>query len=182
MAQQQQQQNSDNSMAPVWIIPGVYHRFSSLEGWTSIYRRFCFLLNILQAKLVSLFITNPHLDSNVYLMQTIDPASVNWDQFIDLTRAVGDYIRYPVAVILVLLAFFLYKSNITLKFRKAHNMKTLRFRSNRTGWPLCQLLKKIWPMKTLVRPLGYGLNSYGVCSKISFIKKEDALLDTQCLD
>ena len=109
MAQQPQQQGggSDNSMAPVWIMVLLF--ITAFLIWKFAHQyivAFVFYLNVLQAKLVSLFVSNPHLESNVYLMQTIDPGTVEWDQFVALTRSVGDYIRYPVVVILVILSLF----------------------------------------------------------------------------
>ncbi|MCA0404475.1 MAG: phosphoesterase, partial [Proteobacteria bacterium] len=109
MAQQQQPQNNDNSMAPVWImvllIVTVFFIWKSAHGYIV---AGVFYLNVLQAKVVSLFVDSADLQNNVYLMQTIDPNTVDWDQFLILTRSVGDYIRYPVVIILALLAIFLY--------------------------------------------------------------------------
>ena len=76
-------------------------------------------------------------------MQTIDPRTVGWDDLVDMTRSVGDFMRYPVVVIMVVLAIVLYKSNITLKFRKAHDMKSLRAQEQ-FNWPaIMPIVKKI---------------------------------------
>src|SRR3990167_4180632 len=120
MAQQQQSSsgsNSDQSMTPVWLVVILF--VVGFFVW-KIFKvqivSFLFYINYWQARLVTLFISAPNLLNDMYLMQTVDPASVDWDQFVALTTRVGNYIRYPIAAILLLLAFFLYRSNIILKF------------------------------------------------------------------
>ncbi len=68
------------------------------------------------------------------LIKTIDPATVEWSDLVAVTRSVGNYLRYPVVIILLCLAVILYKSNIILKFRKVHNMKSLR-NQEQYNWP-----------------------------------------------
>ncbi len=183
MGQQQQQQGGggDNSMAPVWITILVFVTVYII--WKTGHQyivAFVFYLNVLQAKLVSLFVANPHLDSNVYLMQTIDPATVNWDQFVILTRSVGDYIRYPVAVLLVIMAFFLYKSNITLKFRRTHNMKTLRAQEQQNWLAIMPVIKEDLANEDVNKgPWAMALSPMEFARKYHLLKKEDALLDKQ---
>ncbi|KTC68122.1 IcmP protein [Legionella birminghamensis] len=180
MAQQSQQQGGgDNSMAPVWIMVLVF-----LIGWLIWYAghqyivAFVFKLNVLQAKLVSLFISNPKLENDVYLMQTIDPATVSWNQFLDLTRTVGDYIRYPVIVILVALAFYLYQSNVVLKFRRAHDMKTLRAQEQ-YNWPaIMPVVKEDLVSQDINKgPWAMALTPMEFARKYHLLRKDDAILD-----
>ncbi|MBA2709345.1 MAG: type IVB secretion system coupling complex protein DotM/IcmP [Tatlockia sp.] len=180
MAQQQQQQGGgDNSMAPVWITVLIF--ITAFIVWKTAHQyivAFVFYLNILQAKLVSLFITNPHLESNVYLMQTIDPATVDWDQFVALTRSVGDYIRYPVIVLLVISAIFLYKSNITLKFRKTHSMKTLRSQEQHNWLAIMPIVKEDLTNEDVSKgPWAMALTPMEFARKYHLLKKDDVLLD-----
>lgn len=182
MAQQPQQQGggSDNSMAPVWIMVLLF--ITAFLIWKFAHQyivAFVFYLNVLQAKLVSLFVTNPHLESNVYLMQTIDPGTVEWDQFVALTRSVGDYIRYPVVVILVILSLFLYKSDIKLKFRRFHNMKTLRSQEQRNWLAIIPIIKEDLANTDLSKgPWAMGLTPMEFARKYHLLRKEDALLDS----
>ena len=119
MAQQQQggSGGGDNSMAPVWITVLLFLALYFIWKMGSKYIvAVVFKLNLLQAKVVTLFVTSPKLANDIYLMQTMDPATVGWKQFLALTESVGDYTRYPVMLVLVVLAIYLYQSNITLKF------------------------------------------------------------------
>ncbi len=180
MAQQQQQQGGgDNSMAPVWIMVLLF--ITAFLVWKFAHQyivSFVFYLNILQAKLVSLFVTNPNLESNVYLMQTIDPATVDWDQFVALTRSVGNYIRYPVIILLVIAGFFLYKSNITLKFRKTHSMKTLRSQEQHNWLAIMPIVKEDLTNEDVSKgPWAMALTPIEFARKYNLLKKDDALLD-----
>ncbi|KTC95940.1 type IVB secretion system coupling complex protein DotM/IcmP [Legionella feeleii] len=181
MAQQAQQQggSGDNSMAPVWIMVLLFLTLFFI--WRTAHQHivaFVFYLNILQAKLVTLFVSNEQLASNVYLMQTIDPATVDWDQFLTLTRSVGDYIRYPVVLILVVLAIFLYKSDITLKFRRPHNMNTLRAQEQH-NWLAIMPVVNLDLADTDINtgPWAMALTPIEFARKYKLLKKDDALLD-----
>lgn len=135
MAQQQQQQGSDNGMAPIWIMVLLF--ITVFIIWKTGHQYIVmtvFQINIWQAKLVNLFIHNEQLTNLIYLMQTLDPNAVDWNQLLETTRAVGDFMRYPVVLVLVVLALILYRSNITLRFRKTHDMRTLRAQEQ-FNWP-----------------------------------------------
>ncbi|KTD45434.1 IcmP protein [Legionella quinlivanii] len=180
MAQQPQQQGGgDNSMAPVWIMVLVF-----LIGWIIWYAghqyivAFVFKINVLQAKLVSLFISSSKLDNDVYLMQTIDPATISWTQFLDLTRTVGDYVRYPVIVILVALAFYLYQSNVVLKFKRAHDMKSLRAQEQ-YNWPaIMPIIKEDLVSQDINKgPWAMAMTPLEFARKYHLLRKDDAILD-----
>lgn len=181
MAQQQQQQGGgDNSMAPVWITVLVF--LAAYVIWRTSHQylvAFVFYLNVLQAKLVSLFVSNPNLERNVYLMQTIDPSTVEWDQFVALTRSVGDYIRFPVIILLVIAALILYQSNITLKFRKTHNMKTLRAQEQQNWLAIMPVIKEDLTNEDISKgPWAMALTPMEFARKYNLLKKDDILLDT----
>ncbi len=108
----------------------------------------------MQAKLVNLFIRDPLLANQIYLMQTVDPTAVDWNQLMDTPVTVGDYMRYPVVLVLIVLAIILYQSNIILKFRKTHNMKTLRAQEQ-YNWPaIMPVIKEDLVSKISVKDLG----------------------------
>ncbi len=181
MAQQQQQPNSDNSMAPVWIIILLF--FTVFIIWKVGHQyivAFVFQINIWQAKLVNLFINNKELANQIYLMQTLDPSTVELDQLVSMTREVGDFMRYPVVVVLIVLAIVLYNSNITLKFRKAHNMNTLRTQEQ-FNWPaIMPIIKEDLVSQDVNKgPWAMALSPMEFARKYNLLKKDDALLDTQ---
>ncbi len=180
MAQQAQQQSqSDNSMAPVWLTVLLFITLYII--WAAGHKyivSFVFNLNILQAKFLSYFIDTSALSKNLYLMETIDPSSVSWGQLIDFTQSVSDYMRYPILVILIIFAFILYKSNVTLKFRKVHDMKTLRAQEQ-YNWPAIMPVVKQDLLETDINtgPWAMALSPMEFARKYQLLKKEDMLLD-----
>lgn len=180
MAQQQQQGgNSDNSMAPVWLIVLLF--ITLLIVWKVAHQHivsFVFYLNLLQAKLISFFIKDPQLETSIYIMQTIDPAAVDWKQFLLLTSAVGNYVRYPVIIILVILAFLLYKSDIKLKFRRAHSMKTLRAQEQHNWLAIMPIVKEDLVSADVNKgPWAMAMTPMDFARKYNLLRREDILLD-----
>jgi intracellular multiplication protein IcmP len=179
MAQQQQQQGGDNSMAPVWITALVV--VTLVFVWYLGHKHivsFVFFVNLLQAKLVNLFIGNAQLSNEIYLMQTLDPSTVDWGQLVLLTRLVGNYMRYPITGLLVLFAILLYKSDVTLKFRKAHDMRTLRAQEQ-YNWPaIMPIIKEDLVNEDINKgPWAMALSPMEFARKYQLLKKDDVLLD-----
>lgn len=171
--------NNDNSMAPVWIT--VLIMFTLYIIWRTGHQYivgFIFQVNLIQAKFINLFFHSPKLANDIYLMETLDSSSVEWAQLVNLTSSVGDYMRYPIVGILVLLAFLLYRSNITLKFRKTHSMKTLRAQEQ-FNWPAIMPVIKHDIVSEDVNkgPWAMALTPLEFAQKYNLLRKDDALLD-----
>lgn len=182
MAQQSQSQSSgssDNSMAPVWIMILLF--LTCFFIWKFAHRHIVviiFYLNVLQAKLVNFFVGGSKLANEIYLMQTVDPSSVTWDQLLELTESVGNYTRYPVVGLLVVLALFLYRSDITLKFRKAYDMKSLRAQEQHNWTAIMPVAKQdLISMDINTGPWAMALTPIEFARKYQLLKKEDVLLD-----
>ncbi len=182
MAQQQQAQGGgggDNSMAPVWITVLLF--FTVYFIWKMAHPyivAFVFQINILEAKLVSLIYDPKVLAEEVSIMQTVDPAAISWDQLTALTRSIGNYMRYPLGIGLIILAVWLYMSNVTLKFRRTHSMKTLRAQEQ-YNWPAIMPVIK----EDLITadpdqgPWAMALTPIEFSRKYNLLKKNDLLLD-----
>lgn len=130
MAQQQQQGGgSDSGYGPIWIMVGLFLVASFIWVFGKAYIvKFVFYINILQAKVISLFTSR--LDNDIYMMEIIDPNQVDLNQLVAVTTIVGEYTRYPAMLILFILATILYFNNVTLKFRKTYSMNSLRNQEN----------------------------------------------------
>lgn len=183
MAQQQQQSggSSDNSMAPIWITVLLFLALVLIWKIAHGYIvSFVFYLNVFEAKLVSFFVNSNELARDVYLMQTINPDAVDWEQFLSLTRSVGNYIRYPIGIILIILAIVLYRSNITLKFRRLHNMDTLRSQEQYNWMAIMPVIREDLVSTDIDKgPWAMALTPMEFARKYHLLKKEDALLDNQ---
>lgn len=181
MAGQPQQQpgSSDNSMAPVWITILLFITLFILWKFGHEYIvAFVFKINIIQAKLVNFFMNNQDLANQIYLMQTLDPSTVDWDNLVEMTRRVGNYMRYPVVFGLVLMALILYMSNVTLKFRKMYDMKSLRSQEQ-YNWPaIMPVVKEDLVSEDVNKgPWAMALTPMEFARKYNLLKREDALLD-----
>lgn len=181
MAQQSQQQQggSDNSMAPIWIMVLLF--ITVFLIWKMGHQYIVmvvFQINIWQARLVNLFVHNEQLSNLIYLMQTVDPNAVDWDQLVMTTKEVGDFMRYPVVVVLLVLAVVLYRSNITLKFRKVYDMRKLR-EQEQYNWPsIMPVVKEDLVSQDLNKgPWAMAMTPMEFARKYGLLKKEDALLD-----
>lgn len=180
MAQQQQSSGQgDNSLAPVWITILLF--LTAWIIWKTGHRpivNLVFFINIWEAKFLNLFLNNPSLKEQVYLMQTIDPNAVEWDQLVDMTRGVGDFMRYPIVGILVISAIVLYNSNLGLKFRKAHDMKSLRAQEQ-FNWPaIMPIVKEDLVSQDVNKgPWAMALTPLEFARKYQLLRKDDALLD-----
>ena len=175
----QQQSGQDNSMGPIWVMVllfiSVYFIWKVGHNYIV---SFVFFITVWQGKLVNLFINSPSLSAQIYLMQTIDPATVDWNQLLDMARSVGDFMRYPVVLTLVIFAALLYNSNIKLKYRKAHDMKSLRAQEQ-FNWPaIMPIVKEDLAAQDInVGPWAMALTPYEFSKKYNLLKKNDALLD-----
>lgn len=179
MAAQQQQSGNDNSMAPVWIMVVVF--LIGYVIWREAHQyivSFVFFFNIWQAKLVNLFLGGEALDNVIDIMQTVDPVSVNWNQLVTLTTIVGEYIRYPVIVILAALAIWLYQSDITQKFRKAHDMKSLITQEQYNWNAIMPVIKEdLTSMDVNTGPWAMAMTPMEFSRQYGLLKKDDVLLD-----
>jgi intracellular multiplication protein IcmP len=129
----QQQQQSDNALAPLWIMG-----LALAVGWLlwKVFHAeivtFAFHAKILQAQLVNMVTHN--MSGVIAIMKAAVPAQVTFEQLTEASTIVGNYMRYPIMFILVVLAVILYISDITQKFRKTYSMDTL-----------LNAEKKLWP-------------------------------------
>lgn len=180
MAQQAQGQGGgDNSMTPIWITVFLFFvvYFIWIVGRAYIVS-FIFFLNLMQAKLLQLFISGQPLADDIYMMQTLNPGSVDWNQLMAITAHIGSYARYPVIAFLVVLGVILYKSDVTLKYRRAHNMKTLRAQEQQ-NWPaIIPVVKEdLVSIDINTGPWAMALTPLEFARKNKLLKKNDALMD-----
>jgi intracellular multiplication protein IcmP len=177
--QQQQQQSGDHSMAAVWIMALVL--FTLYFIWKSAHEYIVsvvFYLNILQASFIQLFINNDELATSIYLMQTIDPRSVEIHQLLGLTEYVGTFVRYPVMVVLIILSYFLFKSDLTVRYKKTHSMKTLR-EQEQNNWPAISPVvnEDLIEADINVGPWAMALTPMEFARKYDLLKKNDLILE-----
>ena len=176
MAQQQGgggNSGGDSSYGPIWIIVILFLLGAVIWRVGKVYIiKTIFAINMFQAKIISLF--TPKLDVFIYKMETVDPQSVTFNNLIEVTTAIGDYTKYPVSALLMILAAILYFSNVTLKFRKTYSMDSLRQQEN-VNW------KQIIPVSNLdlintdidKGPWAMSLTPMEFSKKYNLLRKDD---------
>ncbi|MDF1684130.1 MAG: type IVB secretion system coupling complex protein DotM/IcmP [Legionellaceae bacterium] len=181
MAQQQQSGGGDNSLAPVWITILLF--LTAYFIWYLAHRYIVmaiFAVDLVQAKLVHLVLGGSVLAEEIDLMQTVDPALVQWSDLVELTSRVGAYMRYPFAVVLCGLALILYRSNTALRYRKTYSMKSLREQEQK-NWPCITPIVKAEDLVSQdinVGPWAMALTPVEFARNHKLLKREDPLIDT----
>lgn len=181
MAQQQQSGGgADNSLAPVWITILIFFVVYLIWHFAHQYIvQTIFAFNLVQAKLVSLVLGSSTLRDEIVFMKMADPKLVPWNDVVVITERVGVYIRYPVTLILCGLAIRLYRSNITLRYRKTYSMKSLR-EQEQTNWPCITPVVKqqdLVKMDINKGPWAMAQTPVEFARSHNLLKKEDPLLD-----
>lgn len=177
--QQSQGQSGDNSLTPIWLTLLLF--ITVFFIWKTAHQYIVmtvFSLSLIEARIIYFFTHSPQLADDIYLMQTLNPASVDWAQLVGILSHVGQYLRYPIVAVLALLAIFLYKSDVTLRFRRAHNMKTLRMQEQ-LNWPSIMPVIKQDLVSTDISkgPWAMALTPMEFARKNNLLKKNDALMD-----
>jgi len=179
MAQQSQQSSGDDSMAPIWLTLLLF--FVAFIVWYFAHDyivNFVFAITLFQAKLVALVLGPQVLSEEIYFMQTIDPSAIDLNLLQDTLFRVGAYTRYPYGALLLLSAVILYRSDVTAKFHRAHDMKSLRAQEQ-ANWPCIMPVVKqdLAKVDINVGPWAMALNPLEFARKLNLLRKEDPLLD-----
>lgn len=142
MAKGGQGDQSEGSTGILWIIAallifsaGIWIAFKSqIVG-------FYFSFKLWEIGIISHF-TNQLNDVRAAILST-PYKDVTFPDVVHLGNAVGEYVRYPIVLIIFILAFFIYFTNTTRSFKRVYSMKDL-----------AELEKINWPQITPVVGLG----------------------------
>ena len=178
MAQQGGQQ-ADDSMAPIWIMAIVF--FGLFVIWFTAHAyivRFVFSIDLFLARITQLAVDSPLLSQEIMMLQYTDPTQVTWQELMLHTTVIGSFIRYPLCVIVFVLAGVLYQSDVTRKYHTAHNMKTLRAQEQ-VNWPCIMPVVKLDLAKVDINtgPWAMALSPMEFARKYDLLKRDDPLID-----
>lgn len=82
------------------------------------------------------------VQSDIQLVNQITPATLSLDIAQALSTEVGEFLRYPLGVIIALLAIYVYRTHLLMRYKKRHSMKTL-LQSELQNWPQIKVIKNI---------------------------------------
>lgn len=131
---QQPSQQGDNSLTPFWIICGLF-----AVGWGIWYFAheqiswFILQVRLYEARLIGFFIGSS-ANELIGSIRNISPSSADFNVLNNISTVVGDYLRYPVIVILIVLALIIYLGKATARFKKTYSMHQL-VQDERESWP-----------------------------------------------
>lgn len=176
--QQQSQGGGDNSLAALWmtllffaLLGGIWYVFHAQIV------AFVFKLKYLEALMAAIF-----SGKAIALAQTlnnINPAGIKIGVLVSVLGEVGQYIRYPVVIILMILAVVLFYTHPTLRFKKIHNMKTL-YEQEKFNWPQIMPVSKVDMVKEPIEkgPWGMSLTPMQFAKRFKLIVEEREKLVT----
>ncbi len=179
MAQQQQQQGGDHSMAAAWIMALIF--LSLYVAWKIAQAQivsFVFYFNIIEATLVNAILHDDKIDTYIYLLKTMSPNSVEFSQLVELSDFIGSYVRYPVIIVIIILSIFLYRSDLTTKYKRSHSMQSLR-KQEQANWPSISPVvnEDLVSIDINEGPWAMALSPMEFARKHNLLKKNDVLLD-----
>ena len=127
------QGGSDNSLGPLWVMVGIFVAgWLSWTAWHTEIIMVYFKLKEVEIGLVSFFTSV--LEPLATWLKHVDPGSVSFTQAADVSTIIGEYLRYPIILILGVFAFVLYFLNINSRFRKSYTMQSL-IEEEKSNWP-----------------------------------------------
>ncbi len=128
-----QQGQPDNSMGILWIIGAAFIAGAGIwYGFKKNIVSFYLTLKLWEIALVSVF--THKLDDVRTIIITTDPTKFTFHEVSLLGEAVGNYLRFPFVLIIVVLAFIIYYSNSTRSFKRAYDMTALA-EAEKANWP-----------------------------------------------
>lgn len=87
---------------------------------------------------ISFFVDDPDLQTRtLFTQQAFEEGTSNlltMHEAGQLALVTGEYLRYPIGILLVLMAWFLYRGHATMRFNKSYNMDALA-RQEKGNWP-----------------------------------------------
>ncbi len=132
-AQQQQQQGGDNSLAPFWIIVAIFAVVWII--WYFGHEQISLVvlkLRLYEGYLIRLFTSN--VNPVIHVINNSVPADMSFKDLARISELIGNYLRYPIAILLFVLAIVIYFSNPTLRFKKTYSIQML-VDAEKESWP-----------------------------------------------
>lgn len=136
----------DNSMGIVWVITAIFV-FGGIV-WVSFKKtiiHYYFLLKLAEIYLISYFTHS--LDDVRSTIVNADTATTTLKDVMLVGTAVGDYLRIPIIIIILILCVWVYFANTVRTFRRTYDMASL-LRAEQVNWPQVSPVTKLDLIKT----------------------------------
>jgi len=140
-APQQQQPQGDNSLAPLWIAIFFFLLFGLI--WYLFQQQivsFILKMKYAEAMFIALFTEKViPIGNTAYAMSSVP---VPFKDLAYIVKLIGEYLRYPVAIILLIMAGVVFYGHPTMRFKRTHTMRTL-LEQERFNWPQIMPVSKV---------------------------------------
>lgn len=171
MAAPQQQGQADNSMGYLWIVIGIFVAGFAIWYFAHDYIVYAFLkLKSAEIDIISLFTNKLNVVQNWIHLVPIH--QVEFHQVALTASLVGGYLMWPFALVLLMLAFVVYRSNPVRKYKKTYSMERL-VQTEKSNWPHINSVAKETLQKTdlLEGPWSMALNPMEFAKKNKLLQE-----------
>lgn len=164
-----QQSGQPESSGFLWVVGAILAIAAII--WFSFKKQlisFYFTVKLWEIDLLSLF-TNSLQDVKTYILNA-NPQTLSFNDVIKVGQAVGEYLRIPSIIILVLLAIVVYFANSTRSFKRTYTMKDLA-ELEKANWPQITPVLKLDLVKTDIDkgPWAMALTPMQFCKRYKLI-------------
>ena len=128
--------SSDNSMSILWGVAAVFSGLAVVwYAFKSYIINAYFSIKLFELKLLSIFGAARFEELRYSILAAMtDPSKISFDQILNLGAGVGDWLRFPIIILLFVLAFVVYLGNSTRIFKRNYSMSELA-RLEKDNWP-----------------------------------------------
>jgi intracellular multiplication protein IcmP len=164
----------DDSMGILWILACVFV-FGAAIWWFYKKQLVSFYLKIKLAEISFISIFTNRLEELRNTILFSDPAQLTFEQVGKLGAQVGNYLRFPLIIILFALAYFVYFKNTTRVFKRSYNMKQLA-RLEQVNWPQITPVLNLDLVKTDIDkgPWAMALTPMQFCKRHKLLEEHKA--------
>lgn len=131
--QQQQQQGGDTSLGPFWMVVGAFALAWGI--WYFAHEQISVVLlhiKLYEAEFISYFFQGAN--GLVEEIKNTAPGDASFQTLSDISVGVGNILRFPVIIILVIFAALIYFGKASVRYKKTYHMKTL-VADEKESWP-----------------------------------------------
>lgn len=127
---------SDNSAGMLWGVAGGFAVIGMIWfGLKNYIVSFYLTIKLYEIDLLNFFLPNHFDNLRTDILKAIaDPKNVGFVNLMNLGAGVGDVLRYPLILLLFVLAVLVYFGNTTRVFKRIYNMQDL-VKSEKGNWP-----------------------------------------------
>jgi len=128
-------QDDQNSYALLWIIAGFFVVSALIWHFFSVQLKIAFIaVRKYEALAISYFVDNENIKRAIQGLNMANPDNITLYYASVISTFVGEYLRYPICFVLLVLALIMFKGSASMRYTKAHNMNSL-VQQEKHNWP-----------------------------------------------